>query len=170
MSNRVIKCSICGNEFEPKVPNQKYCSTACKAKGKYLQRKKWEERTGFLEKQRQRMQNYRDQVTAEERAAAEAEAKKAEASRKRLETRRRNKAEQDLIRSAEQGDPFARMEIALKQSGNTSADYWEAYKDWVLRSDPDGRTEVNGISVLDPDFGSLVSLTVKEFGCVTLNG
>ena len=39
---KLVKCPICGAEFETSRPNKKYCSFSCKEAGRKLQRMKWE--------------------------------------------------------------------------------------------------------------------------------
>lgn len=40
---KIVKCPICGAEFETSKPNKKYCSFTCKDAGRRLQRMKWED-------------------------------------------------------------------------------------------------------------------------------
>lgn len=173
MIERRINCPICGREFIPKSANAKYCGIACRNKGKYQHRKEWEERSGYLEKQRQKMQDYRNQVTAAERAEREAALKREEAKAKRAETRRRNKERNKLLQDAEQGNAIARMRLAILKSGNASAEYWEAYKDYVLQYAAEfgheSTAEVNGISVHSPEFGLAVSMSIEELGSVIVH-
>lgn len=39
---RIVKCPICGKEFETARPNKKYCSLICREAGKQLKRIYWE--------------------------------------------------------------------------------------------------------------------------------
>ena len=39
---RIVKCLICGKEFETARPNKKYCSLICREAGKQLKRIYWE--------------------------------------------------------------------------------------------------------------------------------
>lgn len=38
---RIVKCPICGKEFETARPNKKYCSLICREAGKQLSRLYW---------------------------------------------------------------------------------------------------------------------------------
>lgn len=168
MENRRIKCLICGKEFEPKAANAKYCSMACRQKGKYQRRKEWEKSSGYLEKQRQKMQEYRDKEAADKKAEQEAENKRKAANIKRQTTRRRNDERAKLLQAAEMGDAHARMTLAAEESGNTSAEYWEAFKaydlEYAAEWGKESTTTVNGISVHNPDFGLAVSISIEELG------
>ena len=168
MAKRLIKCAICGAEFETRAANAKYCSTSCKLKGKYQRRREWEKSSGYLEKQRQKMQEYRDKAAADQKAEREAAAKKQAANVKRQITRLKNDKRSKLLQAAEQGDAFARMEIAAEESGNTKPEYWEAFKDyglqWAADMDKESITTVNGISIHSPDFGLAVSISIEELG------
>ena len=39
---KLVKCPICGAEFETSRPNKKYCSFTCREAGRKLQRMKWD--------------------------------------------------------------------------------------------------------------------------------
>jgi len=41
-----MKCPICGNKFEPKVGNQKYCGAACRKKAKRAQDEAYQQAYG----------------------------------------------------------------------------------------------------------------------------
>lgn len=54
---KVVKCVICGRQFETARPNKKYCSFSCREAGRKLQRLKWEdEHPNYITKY---MQKYR---------------------------------------------------------------------------------------------------------------
>lgn len=40
---KIVRCLICGTQFETSKPNKKYCSFSCKEAGRQLQRMKWKE-------------------------------------------------------------------------------------------------------------------------------
>lgn len=40
---KIVKCAICGREFETARPNKKYCSFNCKEAGAKVRRMKWED-------------------------------------------------------------------------------------------------------------------------------
>lgn len=40
---KIIKCSICGKEFETDKKHIKYCSLECKEQGRRNSRRKWSE-------------------------------------------------------------------------------------------------------------------------------
>ena len=168
MGKRLVICPICGKEFEAKAANAKYCSTACRQKGKYQRRREWEKESGYLDKQREKMRLYRERVTAEEKAEQEAAEKRKEINRKRQETRRKNLERDKLLQAAEQGDAFARMALAMEESGNTSPEYWEAFKDYDLQYaaswNKESTTTVNGISIHAPQFGLAISMSIEELG------
>lgn len=173
MNKRVISCIICGKEFTAEAANAKYCSMECRQKGRYQRRKDWEKETGFLEKQRKKMQNYRDKITEQERIAQEEEAKKAARNRKRQQTRRLNKLKALLIRDAEEGNPAAKMILLSQEKGNTSPEYWDAFKACELRYADSihkkSATTVNGISIDNEEFGLAVSISIEELGRIEIN-
>ncbi|MEM5568227.1 hypothetical protein AAF695_05625 [Aerococcus viridans] len=37
----IKQCTICGNDFEATTNNAKYCSDACKKKGRKLSQREW---------------------------------------------------------------------------------------------------------------------------------
>ena len=41
---KLIKCPICGREFETNRPNKKYCCFSCKEAGRRLKRLQWEDK------------------------------------------------------------------------------------------------------------------------------
>ncbi len=54
---KVVKCLICGKDFETSRPNKKYCSFSCKEAGRTLRRMKWDEQnpkysTSYMQKYR----------------------------------------------------------------------------------------------------------------------
>ena len=172
MKERRITCPICGKEFVPKAANAKYCCIDCKVKGQRQRRKEWEKESGYLDKQRQKMRDYRDKIAAEERAAAAAAEERAAINKKRQETRRRNDRLATLLQAAEMGNHNARKALAIIESGNTSPEYWEAYKDaylqWVEEHGTPGALTVNGISVYSQNFGLSVSISIEELGIVEI--
>ena len=149
------KCPVCGKEFEAKG-NIKFCSDACKIKGKAAARKAWEQKTGYKDSERFKRREQRQQKrtaenekirkeSAERIARQEKEAKAAEEEEKK-----------ELLSLAAAGDPIARMEIALETGGKLSADYWSAFKEYeIAQAESSGLkkiTVVNGIAVTDPEF------------------
>lgn len=172
MGNRIVICPICGKEFEAKTANAKYCSIACRQKGKYRQRKEWELQSGYLEKQRQAMQEYRNKIAAEKKADQEAKAKQEAKQKKQRENKQHKKEQKRLLTAAEKGDPLSRLLLAAQESGNKSPEYWEAYKEYDIscaeKIGNKSTTTVNGISVYNPDFGLSVSISIEELGCVEI--
>ena len=54
---KIVKCSICGKEFETSRPNKKYCSFVCREAGTKLTRLNWDNRhAGYMTSY---MKNYR---------------------------------------------------------------------------------------------------------------
>ena len=41
---KLVKCEICGREFETSRPNKKYCSFTCREAGAKVRRMIWEDR------------------------------------------------------------------------------------------------------------------------------
>lgn len=163
-----IACIICGKQFIPTTPNAKYCSRDCAAVGNNANRRNWEQATGYLEKKRKYEQERRNRIKAE------AEAEKARAAQIAAERRLQKNAEIEkqhhdaLMKAAAAGDHFARMELAVKEHGNMSAEYWDAFAGYELaHAEACGMvscTIVNGIEVNEPDFGQQVLQTIKEGG------
>lgn len=63
--SKIIKCAICGAEFETIRPNKKYCSFICKEAGNKLQRMKWNDKnphynTNYMRKYRTK-RNYENE-------------------------------------------------------------------------------------------------------------
>lgn len=150
------KCPICGKKFRPKTANAKYCSTECAVKGNYIKRKEWEKNSGYNERKRQQMRDYRAGIYEAERVEREAERKKTEEDRKQKETELRKKAEAELKKKAKAGDPSARMQLYDQYT----TDYWDAYRDyqyqWAEQFDFAPVGEVSGIPLYDPDFSEKV--------------
>ena len=166
-------CVICGATFTPKAANAKYCSEHCRQRGKYQKRREWEQKSGYIDRQREKMRQYRDDLTEEERQQAEKAAARKARSEKARETRRKNKELQELTARAEQGDALARLDLAAR-NGNTSFGYWEAFKDYHLQeAEKRGRQSgimVNGIDINDPDFALSVTITIGELGRISTTG
>ena len=165
----IIKiCTICGREFSTHVNSAKFCSDACRAAGKKQTREAWERKTGFKEKQRKTMQEYRKKLYAEN---TERKSVKNESFLQELEElRKQREAERlsDLKRKAKKGDKLACMMIALKQHGLFSMEYWQAYADYEKElAESCGRyasSFVNDISVNDEEFALKVVVTLQELG------
>ena len=175
MNNKAKICPICGKKFIPKTGNMKYCSLLCSTKGKHLKAKEWQERPGYLEKQRQRIAEYRKKNSERKKELQtqiqeEREAKRIQSEKE--QTERQKQRLSDLINAAEQGDLFARMELVERESGNTSPEYWELFKEYDLKYAVEwgyeSKTTVNGISVHVEGFGDLVSMAIEESGFIRI--
>lgn len=151
-------CPICGKEFEKQKPNAKYCSDPCRQKGRYEHRKAWEERTGYKEKQRVKMQLARNrraldkkarQGTTESAAVSTAPPVAAKSSQEPQETASRQRRK--------------RMPTT---GGNMTPEYWEAYRARQLEANGEALIFVNGISLDDPYFGLSVCTSIEELGQV----
>ena len=42
MTERKLKCSVCGNEYTTTAPNSKYCGLQCRENARRQHRKEWE--------------------------------------------------------------------------------------------------------------------------------
>ena len=173
MNHTKLTCQICGAEFESSAANAKYCSTACRLAGRRRSRKDWEEKSGYKEKQRKKMQEYREQAAKDAAAAEAAAEKRAATNKKRQATRRRNDETAKLLQAIERGDPLARCTLALKEYGIRSAEYWEAYKAYILNFtdawNAESAASVNGIPINNPLFGLSVSMSIEELGYIETN-
>lgn len=168
MAKRRIICQICGKKFETDAPNTKYCSPECRDKGAHLRRKEWERTSGYLDRQREKMQLYRENMTIEEKASREVAEKREAENRKRREARNRKKRQAELEKAAEQGEPMARLEKAVRVGGNRTVEYWRAWRDleieYAAGLGAKSTSTVNLISVYDPDFALKVIITQEELG------
>ena len=160
----VLKCPICGKEFEAQGGNVKYCSTSCKREGQRIRRKEWECRTGYKEKQRAAAAELR----AEQARVAEQEEKEAERKRKAAETKARRKRERkeaaEMKAKSAQGDKLSLLQLAIKE-GN-ALEYWRLRKEIVLeedeRFDRMGKHILGGIDVYEDAFEYKVLELIKE--------
>ena len=156
-------CPVCGRQFMTDKPRQKYCSDQCAKTGAYKTRREWVNRSGYNDKQRQKMR---------ERRAIENEAKEIQIRQEREAAQERQKAAQEraerehelLQERAAAGDPFARMALSAKDS----REYWEAFRDYELayaaEAGRECRTTVSGIPVTDPIFPALVVSSIRSGG------
>lgn len=64
---KVVKCAICGREFETTRPNKKFCSFICKEANEKLWRMKWKDRNPDYQKDYQR--KYRERKRMEDSPA-----------------------------------------------------------------------------------------------------
>lgn len=159
-------CPICGQEFTTNRSNTKYCSDRCKAEGAKLTRKKWEAKTDYKEKQRQRMQAYRSEQAEEQARLRAAEAQRLRAERAAEFKKHKTALRRQLKAKASAGDPLARMQL----SNPLQLEYWQAYKDYELQyanqsGQPSTRT-VNGVSIYDTHFPEEVVQAIKEAGII----
>lgn len=162
-------CPICGTEFTTEKGNHKFCSDACRIEGAKLARKEWEDRTGFREKQREKMRLYRAQVTAEKakkRAELRAKRQKELQEKQKQITLENRKREQKLI---EAGDPRARM----RQLTPSCLEYWIAFQEAELNnsieSGEPSSTTVNGISIYVDHFPEEALQSVKDRGIIMIS-
>ncbi len=177
MGLRTFTCAICGNTFQSTAPNAKYCSQACKLKGHNESRRKWEIKSGYHEKQRKKMQEYREQQAAEAKAAEEKAKRNRSINKKRQDTRRKNMLIEKLTLQAEQGDEIerslAKKQLALYLHGNTSVEYWEAWKEYQEQYNKQNNLDnvlvtVNSIALSDPNFAISVSISIEELGSIKI--
>lgn len=177
MGLSTFKCVICGNMFESAAHNAKYCSVDCQVKGRDQRRKKWEISTNYHEKQRQKMQAYRDKQAAETKAAEEKAKRNRSINKKRQDTRRKNMLIEKLTLQAEQGDEIerslAKKQLALYLHGNTSVEYWEAWKEYQEQYNKQNNLDnvlvtVNSIALSDPNFAISVSISIEELGSIKI--
>ena len=162
-------CPICGESFTPATPADKYCSAGCREKGIYSARKEWEARSDFLEKQRQRMRDYRAARSRERAAERETAAKQRNVKHNERLEQQRKQREALILQAAREGDPAAQMTIARQESGVCSLEYWRAFQRMELKAESKGRrliTSVNGIDVRNPDFPLGVVLSIEELNVI----
>lgn len=128
MNARGLTCSVCNIEFFTKATNARYCSEECRQEGTYTyqQRKEWESKTNYKEKQRESMRVYRNANTTKQQAIDLEVQRQREEERKEETARRSEERYSDLTEKAKQGDSLARMELAKPNS----IEYWEAYKQY----------------------------------------
>jgi predicted nucleic acid-binding Zn ribbon protein len=153
------RCPICGAYFVPKH-GEKYCSDICRGIGQKQIRRRWEQNTDYLEKQRERM---RARYQAEREEAAEVAAVN-KAARQKARDAAAQQARVKLEEKAAAGDHFARM-ILAKQAGDQLT-YWREFAAYEIEfaeriGYPSKRT-VNGFSVYLPDFAEQVIQNMKE--------
>jgi hypothetical protein len=167
-----IKCAVCGKMFTAPSARNKYCSAICREKGRALRRKEWVEKTGFNEKQRENMKLYRKQLAEEKEALRVEKRKQREAGKEEAAPRPKlDKKTAYLLaqlNALEKGGSVSDLFAIAAEYGNTSPEYWEAYKKMVLGwAEAFGKrseAEVNGISVYREDFGLAVSMSIEELG------
>ena len=159
MSGKMVPCVICGKLFTRENGNGKYCSRKCSEIGSKAKRKEWELRTGYREKKRIEAQKRRDATKAAAKADREA------AAQQRAEDFNRWKAER---KEQHPENELSRLASIAEMNGNSSPEYWEAFKEYDLKYAADSgrisRMEVNGIPVSEPDFGLLVCETIAAGG------
>ena len=161
MNERI--CPVCGSVFKPAYISSKYCSEECRRIGTENARKSWEQRSGYREKQRQRMAQIR-----QERGEAIREAtnirKRNLAEEEAQRVQRRQQHRQQLEDQAAAGDPLSIM-ILAKEAGNWP-EYWKSYKAYEIQlakeRGEDCSAKVNGIPVTDPDFEVLVIYSIEN--------
>src|SRR5699024_4105989 len=111
-----LNCSICDGEFTTTARNAKYCSEECRQEVTYQQRKEWENKNNYKEKQRETMREYRNVIT-EEQNHVDLEARKRKEKERKKETEQRiNERQAELMARVIAGDPLARMHVANPQS------------------------------------------------------
>lgn len=149
---RTLTCTICTNSFETSHPRSKYCSDKCRQIGQANKRKKWEEETGYKEKQRIQKATIRKKIRESE-SVEELERlrlKKEEIDQLHAERIKNKKVE--IEEKAKNGDPVARMNLAKPNS----KEYWEAYQeseiDYYNKWNTKSIRVINEISVFDDDF------------------
>lgn len=174
MSERLVKCIICGKEFTTNRTNVKYCSDECRNKGRESKRKEWEKKTGYTLKQCEKMREKREHIKHEkalqEKKIEKAKEKQKEINEKRNRTRLLNDKICLLSESYNQGNPLDGMILAKMLYGNKNPEYWEAFKRYEMQqADIMGvecTTNVNGISVTDKNFPLSVCISIEELGSI----
>ncbi len=160
------KCGVCGKEFISTGPKGKYCSDLCRRKGKRENRKRWEKETGFLDKQRDRMRERRSQIREAEHSEWLQSTMMEREQRICQDSLRDEEYQAELIRKAEAGDPFSRMELI----GESTPEYWRAFADYEIQQAAElghaCRTMVNESLVTDPDFPETLSRSIEEEGII----
>ena len=122
-------CPVCGEIFISAGRNQKYCSEECRAKNAPNVYAAWAERTGYREKQRDKMRERRAKdvtILSAEREKQQTE-RAAEVNARIEQAKADSRA--DLERRAASGDLFAQMQFAL--INHDGALYWELRELWV---------------------------------------
>lgn len=117
------KCPVCGEIFISAGRNQKYCSEECRAKNAPIVYAEWQQRTGYREKQRDKMRERR----AKDVTILSAEHEKRQAERAATLNAKIEQAKEerraDIERGANSGKLFAQMQLAL--INHDGALYWE---------------------------------------------
>ena len=153
------RCPVCDAYFVPRH-GEKYCSSMCREIGQKQIRRRWEQNTDYLEKQRERM---RIRYQTERDAAAEADAIK-EAARREARENAIHLAGAKLEEKAAAGDHFARMLLA-KRAGDLLT-YWKEFAAYEIAYAEDvgypSKRTVNGVSVYLPDFAEQVIQSMKD--------
>ena len=165
-------CPVCGILFRPKSPRDKYCSDKCRKAGQKALRKAWEKKTGYLEKQRQRMAAYRETTGLQKRKEQEKAAQEAARIRNAEDLQREKKLHSAQVRAAKHGDTSASLALAAEAGRNCSLEYWDAWQEyelqWCAAAHKISLAEVNSISVHDPDFSFKVILSIEELNSITV--
>lgn len=174
MSERLVKCVICGKEFTTNRTNAKYCGDECRNKGRRSKRKEWEKKTGYTIKQCEKMRKKRESIKAEknirEMEKEKEKRKQKEINEKRNRTRLLNDKICLLTESYNQGNPLDGMILAKMLYGNKNSEYWEAFKRYEMQqADVTGdkcTTNVNGIPITDKNFSLSVCISIEELGSI----
>lgn len=150
---RTATCLICGKSFSTKSTNVKYCPD-CKKVGAELQRKRWEERTNYKERQRVAAQVRRNNKVEQEQTER---VQRNEATKKEIrESQEKN--QRRLEKRARDGDLTALRALAMKN--RDAREYWRLYKELCIAEDERmgrvGNNLVGGISVYEDNFEYLV--------------
>ena len=147
-------CLYCGKTFVPEHHREAYCSKECREKARKGQK-----------------QRYRD----EHRPGSRRHAKAApEAIADELGTvRQRDRKTQSAGLRAFRVQPGAEyLEEMLRDPGNTSKEYWEAFRGYELAQAAafgrECKTVVNGLAVTDPGFVEAVLDSIEQVGHITI--
>ena len=149
-------CLICNNEFETVYSNKKYCSIECSKKA-------------TREADRLRKRDKRN-IIRQQKSAEELELSKQRRNEfDKIAQEKAKEREANFKRRLEQGDPLARMRVAKQ----TSAEYWEAYKEYIIQFDKEcgkeTKTTVNYIYLLDDNFVEKVVESIKELNYILVD-
>lgn len=161
-------CPICGAEFVPKAPRQKYCSVSCSRAGAAAVRSKWIQRTGHREKDRLRHRERREQARQEQLKQSQ---EIQEQGRPRIASCIKQNHE-DFIRKYEAGDLHALMLREKAAGGNTTKRYWELFAEAEMSTAESSGiitdTIVNGYSIYNDHFANDVVKSIQEGGHIMI--
>lgn len=157
-------CPICGAEYVPNAPRQKYCSEACRRAGASAVRASWIRKSGHREKDKLRHRERREKERqAKNRLSAEFKARQEAETAFRLEQSRI-----DFDRRCSAGDIHALMIQSKTTGGNVSRRYWELFQmcriEEIEASGIIEDTSVNGCSVYSDSFVDDVVQSIRETG------